>query len=131
MEEDVLVMEDPRLEVDPPIRRQWTLDLLALSALSRSVVDDAGIWGEVLEEVAGDEAARTELRATARDLMRQWNELRGRTRRLQGEVEGWVGPLTGQQESQRDFYREMLATLRQETETLRARYHSSTPEGSS
>jgi photosystem II stability/assembly factor-like uncharacterized protein len=130
-EQEVEVREDPRLDIDPQVRSQWTADLLALGALSRSVVDDAGIWGEILEEVAGDSEAPDGLRAAARDLMRQWNELRTRTRRLRGEVEGWVGPLTGQQSSQRAFYQEMLETLRRETEALRVLHGGSTPEGTS
>lgn len=130
-EQTLEVREDPRLEVDPEIRRQWTADLLELGALARSVVDDTGIFGEVLEEVAEDSQAPAELRREAQDLMRQWNELRNRTRRLRGEAEGWVGPLTGQQESQKEFYREMLDTLRRETEALRARYVGDPKEGAS
>jgi hypothetical protein len=57
----------------------------------------------------------------ARDLARQWEELGSRTRRIQGEVEGWVGPLTEQQRTQWAFYREMLETLRRETEALKTR----------
>ena len=47
--------------------------------------------------------------------------LSSRTRRLQGEVEGWVGPLTAQQRSQRAFYTDMLETLREEMTDLTAR----------
>jgi hypothetical protein len=128
-EKELEVREDPRLEVEPEVRRQWTADLFTLGALARSVVDDAGLWEETLEEVAGDQEAPAQLRETAQDLMRQWNELRSRTRRLVGEVEGWVGPLTAQQESQQAFYREMLEILRREAEAVRALYARSSPEG--
>jgi hypothetical protein len=129
LEQPLEVREDPRLDLDPQVRRQWTEDLLALGQLSRAVVDDAGIWGEVLEEVGEDADAPEALAMEARDLQRQWNELRSRTRRLQGEVEGWVGPLTQKQLSQRDFYREMLETLRRDAESLRARHRGLTAEG--
>jgi len=123
-EQTLVVREDPRLEVDPEIRRQWTRDLLELGSLARGVVDDAGMWGDTLEAIAEDPDAPEGLARTSLDLQRQWNELRYRTRRLQGEVEGWVGPLTGQQRSQRAFYQEMLETLKRETEILSAAYQA-------
>jgi photosystem II stability/assembly factor-like uncharacterized protein len=129
LEQPLEVREDPRLDLDPQVRLMWTEDLLALGQLSRAVVDDAGIWGEVLEEVGEDADAPEALAMEARDLQRQWNELRSRTRRLQGEVERWVGPLTQKQLSQRDFYREMLETLRRDAESLRARHRGLTAEG--
>ena len=128
LEQPLEVREDPRLDIDPQVRRQWTEDLLALGQLSRAVVDDAGIWGETLEEVGEDADAPAALVMEARDLQRQWNELQSRTRRLQGEVEGWVGPLTQKQLSQREFYREMLETLRRDAESLRARHRGFAPE---
>lgn len=121
-EQTLEVREDPRLEVDPEVRRQWTRDLMELGRLARTVVDDAGILGEVLEEIVEDSDAPAELIRASQDLQRQWNEIRTRTRRLQGEVEAWVGPLTEQQRSQRDFYQEMLETLRRETQVLHVRY---------
>ncbi len=121
-EQTLEVREDPRLEVTPEVRARWTAGLLELHALSREVVDDAGIWVEVLEEIREDGDAAPELAAAAQELHRQWNELRSRTRRLISEVEGWVGPLTEQQQSQRDFYREMLPVLRNDSQALRALY---------
>jgi len=94
-------------------------------------VDDAGIWAEALDAVEEDADAPQGLAEEAQDLRRQWNELRFRTRRLQGEVERWVGSLTEQQLSQRDFYQEMLEILRRDTENLRARHRGSVPEGNS
>jgi len=123
------VREDPRLEVDPQLRAQWTHDLLGLGELGT----EARAGAESMEELSGEteespDAAQA-LKDEARDLLRQWSELSFRTRRLQGEVEGWVGPLTQQQRSQREFYSEMLGTLRRETEELRARLAGSGGEG--
>lgn len=130
-EQPLEVREDPRLDITPEVRRQWTADLQALGLLSRTVVDDAGIWAEALDAVEEDADAPQGLAEEAQDLRRQWNELRVRTRRLQGEVERWVGPLTEQQLSQRDFYQEMLELLRRDTEELRARHRGSVPESDS
>jgi len=124
------VREDPRIQVDPGVRRQWTEDLLALGSLARDVAAGADRMGEMARRagvsapqggtppatVQADPAA-----AQVRDLLRQWNELRARTRRLLGEVEGWVGPPTAQQASQWRYYQEMLEALTRETEDLARR----------
>jgi len=121
-EQTLEVREDPRLDVDPEVRRQWTEDLLELGRLARAVVDDAGMFGDTLEEIAADPDVPDLLMEESRNLQRQWNELRSRTRRLQAEVESWVGPVTQQQRSQWEFYRGMLETLQRDTEVLRLRY---------
>jgi len=115
------VREDPRLEVDPEVRARWTLDLLALAELAIGASEQARAASEDLRPAEDDAAASEALRAQVRDLLRQWEELASRTRRLQAEVEGWVGPLTLQQDTQRAFYMEMLETLKSETSALRAR----------
>jgi len=115
------VMEDPRITLDAGTRARWTADLMDLAGLAQDAMAGARAaqdeFGDLDEEAGTPPAAAS----AARDLLRQWQELASRTRRLQGEVEGWVGPLTQQQESQRTFYRHMLDTLRQDTEGLRAR----------
>ena len=115
------VREDPRLEVDPEVRAQWTADLLALAKLGAEAVAGA----EAMEELSGtlEEGADASqaVKEEAGDLLRQWRELSSRTRRLQGEVESWVGPLTAQQRSQRAYYQEMLETLQREMENLTTR----------
>jgi len=120
-EELLEVREDPRLEVDPEVRTRWTLDLLALAELAMVVSDQARAASEDLGGAEEDSAASEAVRGEVRDLLRQWEELASRTRRLQAEVEGWVGPLTRQQDTQRAFYMEMLETLDSETASLRAR----------
>jgi hypothetical protein len=112
------VQEDPRLDVDMEVRRQWTEDLLALGALARETAEGAGEIVEVNRKIDADEAFKESLGEWASELQRQWNELRNRTRGLVREVEGWVVPMTGDQLSQKDFYQEMTDTLLRETRAL-------------
>jgi len=125
----LLVREDPRLAVDPQVRARWTADLLALAGFGAEVGEGADSMEELLDSLEERENVPPALKTHARDLMRQWEELGSRTRRLQGEVEGWVGPLTRQQGSQWAFYREMLDTLKGETDTLLNRLRDLGGEG--
>jgi hypothetical protein len=108
------VREDPRLQVAPAVRARWTENLLALDELVRQAGEGLQAMRTLAQEVAENEAAPADLRAKSQDLSREWGELASRTRRLRGEAESWIGPLTQQQESQWSFYEEMLETLRME-----------------
>jgi hypothetical protein len=112
------VREDPRIDVAPEIRRQWTEDLLALGDLARDVAEGAQEIVEVKRRVDDEATFAETLGDWAAELERQWNELRNRSRGLVREVEGWVGPMTGDQLSQKAYYQEMVDTLRRETRTL-------------
>jgi hypothetical protein len=145
-EQSLQVLEDPRIQVDPDVRRRWTEDLLALGSLVREVAAGAERMSALARRAAqmpsnlvGQPSTapgamgsngRTPITATVqdaphaasvRDLVRQWTELGSRARRLMGEVERWVGPPTAQQRSQWGYYREMLDTLTRETDELARR----------
>jgi hypothetical protein len=115
------VREDPRIQVDPDVRREWTEDLLALGELARAVDEGARGMTDLAEAMEAEPPVSEALAEEARELQRQWNELRSRTRGLLREVEGWVGPLTLDQESRRSYYQEMAGTLRRETQALSGR----------
>jgi hypothetical protein len=115
------VREDPRIQVDTATRRQWTQDLLALGGLAREAAEGAGEMRGLADRVESDPAFREALAEWSGDLLRQWNELRNRTRGLVREVEGWVGPLSGDQTSRRDYYREMVGTLQREAAAIAQR----------
>ena len=128
-EQPLEVREDPRLDLDPLVRAQWTRDLLDLGELAAQAAEGAESMQETLEAVEEEAGTEGGVFEQVTDLLRQWRELSFRTRRLQGEVEGWVGPLTQQQASQRSFYLEMLETLRRETGVLSAGFQG--PQGES
>jgi hypothetical protein len=121
------VREDPRIQVAPEIRLQWTADLLDLGELARDVTDEARRMGELIETMEETPPDSEALLEEARELQRQWNELRSRAGGLQREAEGWVGPLTADQESRRSYFRQMLETLGRETRDLEDRYGGGRP----
>lgn len=92
-----------------------------LGALAREARDGATEMREMTQRVEAGAAFGETLGTWANDLLRQWNELRSRTQGLVREVEGWVGPLTQDQQSRRGFYREMVGTLERETAALAQR----------
>ncbi|MFN2318039.1 MAG: hypothetical protein ABR602_15320, partial [Gemmatimonadales bacterium] len=80
------VREDPRIEVDPAVRRAWTATLLELARLRRDAQSLATQAG------AAEQAAPTAGRSLAAELVRETRELTSRASRLYGEVNGRVGP---------------------------------------
>lgn len=117
-ETPVEVREDPRIQVEPAVRRQWTADLLTLNALAAESAEGAREMRNVAERVGEEVTFQEALSTWSEDLVRQWNELSSRTRGLAREVEGWVGPLTSDQVSRRDYYQEMVGTLGREMQTI-------------
>jgi photosystem II stability/assembly factor-like uncharacterized protein len=120
-ENSLEVREDPRIQVSATVRRQWTEDLTALGALARAAREGAEEMADLAERVKAETGLPGNLAPWAEDLIRQWNELRSRTRSLVGEVEGWVGPLTQDQVSRRAYYQEMVETLGREAQAIAQR----------
>jgi hypothetical protein len=115
------VREDPRIQVTQEVRAQWTADLMALAELGFRATERTREMSALVDEIGEAGDLPHQVVEEGQDLMREWRELSTRIRRLNGEVEGWVGPPTGQQQSQWSFYREMVETLSAEMEALRAR----------
>jgi photosystem II stability/assembly factor-like uncharacterized protein len=113
------VREDPRIEVDPEARRQWTETLLELDALEARAEAAAETLEDPVDRLDGgelevnDDAARA-----ARDLLRELEEVDSRTGRLLRGAAGWVGPLSDDERSQKAFLEEMMETLQEELEAL-------------
>jgi photosystem II stability/assembly factor-like uncharacterized protein len=111
-EETVLVEEDPRIDVDPAVRRRWTEALLKIADMLTAAQDLARELEEATQP-GDDEDTEARRRGIGQptDLERELEELQSRLRRLRDNVEGWVGPLTSDDASQMDFFADMLATL--------------------
>lgn len=119
----VRVQDDPRLaDMDPTIRARWTQELLEISEALARAQTGAREVAQAVRRLDGGEAraSRTDA-AKARDLDREWGELASRLSRLRGGVEGWTGPLTSDQRSQKAFLSEMLETLDREWQAVRGR----------
>jgi photosystem II stability/assembly factor-like uncharacterized protein len=121
-EQVVRVREDPRIQVDPLVRRQWTetlLDIASTLARTQAVAEEVSEVRERIE--SGDAEAPPAVQAKVRDLARELAELRSRVARLLSNAEGWVGPLSADDASQRAFFESMLGALEQEWTATRGR----------
>ena len=113
-EQMVRVSEDPRIDVDPTVRRQWTETLLEIGEMASSAQGLSREVGQIARRLDAANNPLTlpaELAAKVRDLGREAQELSGRMGRLRGSVDGWVGPLSADQASQFAFFSEMLIAL--------------------
>jgi photosystem II stability/assembly factor-like uncharacterized protein len=123
-ERTVRVKEDPRIQVDPLVRRQWTRALVEIGRTRAAAQTLAREVGGIVRRLNGEGEAlevSDEVEAKVRDLARETQELAGRVARLGGSAQGWVGPLSADQASQKAFFERMLATLLAEWDAVRAR----------
>jgi photosystem II stability/assembly factor-like uncharacterized protein len=108
----VRVREDPRIRVDPLVRRQWTETLLDItSTMARAVALSRDVSATLGRMEDGDADAPPDVRAKVRDLSRELGELTSRLARLRANAEGWVGPLSADDAAQRRFFESTLETL--------------------
>jgi hypothetical protein len=121
-ERTVRVEEDPRFQVDPGVRAQWTAELGALTATlleAQRVAREVQAAARRLDD--GEARATADVTTKVRDLDREMDELVSRLARLRGGAEDWVGPLTADQASQKAFLTGLLETLTGEWQAVRGR----------
>jgi photosystem II stability/assembly factor-like uncharacterized protein len=113
-EQTVVVREDPRLDPDPTVRRQWTAMLLEIWETS----NDAGALADEVTEVAERLDADSDplilpaaMETELRDLTRQTEELSSRLNRLYGSLQGWISAPSADQAAQQTFLAEILTEL--------------------
>ena len=122
-EQTVEVVEDPRLDVAPDVREEWTATLLEIGELHDRVAADVKRLEELVAGAedddpfrgSGDEESR-ERWATlpdqrSRDVAWRAAELLDRIEGLYGDVEDWTGEMTADQRSRLEFYREKADEL--------------------
>jgi photosystem II stability/assembly factor-like uncharacterized protein len=85
----VRVMDDPRINVTPVVRAQWSADLTRIADVYRTAV----------------ELNRGKNSAETRELLR-------RVSGLYSAVSGWTGPMTSDQTAQLQYFRRKIAELR-------------------
>ena len=113
----VTVHADPRDSVPDDVRARWTQDLLEIQRLGLVAGEFLDQVRDAARELDGDDTSpRAE---KIRDLLREAGELRSRAGRLVRSVSGHVGPLTGDEASQREFLSDMLSTLAREWDAMR------------
>lgn len=117
-EQNLVVREDPRIDVDPTTRAQWTAVLAERARLGLRAQEFARRVGGMVQGL--EEGTPDDVRAAVETLAREANELRSRAGRLRG-AEGWVGPLAADEIALQRFVEEMLATLEAEADALAGR----------
>lgn len=110
------VADDPRLDIRIEDRREWTATLFELGELYKSVLAELEevrpIYWKV-EKLTADQKKKLdeEMLEEVKELDRMYGELLSRTRSLYGQVSGWMGDLTTDQEAQWTYYEKMLEKL--------------------
>ena len=121
-ERTVRVDEDPRIHVDPRVRAQWTAELREIAT---TLLQAQGVAREVQAAAGrldrGEARAPRDVAAKVKDLDRELDELVSRLARLRGGAESWVGPLSADEASQKEFLTGMLGTLTAEWRAVRGR----------
>jgi len=105
------VIEDTRLEVGVGERRAWTRTLLRIGALWEDA-DEVQRSVDAFADGLGDDAAAAVMTESA-ELVRMSDELTRRIRSLYGEVDGWVGGPTADQQAQMQYFTRMTGEIRQ------------------
>jgi len=116
------VSDDPRLDIAIDVRREWTesqwkvLELYSKIASDRSDVQKLNSQLSELKEkkVEYDEQVAEPLKESAR----KYNELNSRIRTLYSQIGNYIGPWTGDQQSQFDYYYAMADILKAEKEEV-------------
>ena len=119
IEQTFKVKNDPRLEVNIDAQRAWKESLMGVGEVYEMVVDEmlpAQKMGWHLDKLNKEKVEYNEEAAEAiEDLNSKYSELMSRVRSVYFEASGWIGPLSGDQKAQLDFFKTMLPKLRQET----------------
>lgn len=122
MEQQFRIMDDPRLEVEIQVRKTWTESLYTIGALSerinkeRSAADQMGWHLDNLDK-AKITYSETDA-AKVRELNRKYGELSNRIRSLYFGASSWIGPWTGDQKAQFEYYTSMISKLGMERDQL-------------
>jgi hypothetical protein len=126
-EQTVEVQEDPRLDVRPDVRAGWTATLLEVwdaTSEAGTLADDVGEIAERLDADTDPLEIGAAMGRELRELARKTGEVSSRLSRLYGSAQRWVGPLTADQASQRQFLTEMLEALTTEWGAFQERLSS-------
>lgn len=119
IEQTFRVKNDPRLEVSIKVQKAWQDDLMKIGALYEQVIDGmlpAQQMDWHLGKLRSDKVSYNEAAAAPiNSLNDKYGELLSRVRSLYFEASGWIGPLTGDQKAQYDYYLSVLPKMKNET----------------
>lgn len=119
IEQPFRVKNDPRLDVSINVQKEWKENLLKIGALYELVVDEmlpAQKMGWHLDKLNSDKVEYNEDAAKPiEEINRKYGELLNRVRSLYFGASSWIGPLSGDQKAQYDYFNAILPKLKQET----------------
>lgn len=105
-----MVREDPRIELDPVVRRDWTETLLEIAGMYGDATDQL----RRVREGAGEDAGGSQ----AAELEDRIDELRDRIGSLYRSVGSWTGEPTADQRSRQAHYEELLGRFGRQLDDL-------------
>jgi photosystem II stability/assembly factor-like uncharacterized protein len=121
-EQQFKVKDDKRLEVDFNVRSAWTASLFTIGGLYEQVID--GMFGAQkmqwhLNKLDKDKIKYNEdAAAPIKEINRKYSELLNRVRSLYFGASGWIGPWSGDQQAQFDYFESMIGKLGLETASV-------------
>ncbi|MBS3817890.1 hypothetical protein KGY73_00060 [bacterium] len=120
------VKEDPRIQQPMDTRKEWTQTLLSIAELYENSSPGVEAFHKVkkkVDEISSD-AIEDSVKENIEEMDRKYKELNQRIATLYYEVSGWTGRMTGDQQSQMDYYRQMLEKLEKSRKEL---FHETLP----
>ncbi len=122
IEQTFRVKNDPRLDVSINVQKEWQASRYKIGKLYEMVVDGmlpAQEMGWHLDKLDRDKVSyNKEAAKPINDLNGRYGELLSRVRSLYFETNGWIGPWTGDQKAQYDYFMSMLPKLKVETDQV-------------
>ncbi len=121
-EQSFKVSDDPRLNIDIDVRREWNESLFEITSLYEQVIDEmkaTQLAGWKVDELKKEGVSLDEKTLAPLDeINRKYNELFSRTRSLYFEVSSYIGPWTTDQHAQFNYYTSMISKLASEREQV-------------
>ena len=121
-EQQFRVMDDSRLDVDLNVRRAWTESLFKIGGLSEVLITEMHPAQKVLWHLNKLDKDGVDYNADAakevRELNRKYGELASRIRSLYFGVSSWIGPWSGDQQAQYEYYTSMIPKLGKERDAM-------------
>lgn len=119
---NLMIKDDPRLDVDLAVRKAWTAKLFEIGKIYENIVADTKVARPIMwkaDQLKKDGAnINEEAMAEITEINRMYDELLSRTSSLYREVGGWVGPMTNDQQLQMNYFNEVQQRLSKRTDAL-------------
>lgn len=121
-EKQFRVSDDPRLDISLDVRKEWTDSQMKVLELSTQVTEDGKGIQKLEEQLEKLEEEKIEYdqddAAPLKEIIRKYGELSSRIRTLYYQTSNYIGPWTGDQKAQFDYYLSMVDKLKTERDLV-------------